>query len=254
MSDPKHTSDADHLSEEGVFDEGVSNEDAKAQRRPPVGRADESNDPQGRTPADASESEANETTAGKDVTNEDSAPLTVDQLLEHAKGEVAELGNKLRRAEASFLNETKRMRKNAETQQKFAIERVIVDLLPVLDALHSARAGFDGVGEGEGIELRRQMIEGLDLIEKQFSSVLSRHGVEPIEALHTAFDPSVHEAMMVMEQEGVDVQTVTEVFRPGYTLRGRVVRPAQVVVTKPPAPPADAAESNSSDATETSEG
>ncbi len=223
----------------------VSGKDKRADAESPIGRADESTDAAGANDAPA----PNEDTGAVDA-SKDTPPLTTEQELEQAREEIEELGNKLRRVEASFLNETKRMRKNAENQQKFAIERVIVDLLPVLDALHSARAGFERVGEDEGSAIRGQMIEGMDLIERQFSTVLSRHGVEPIDAMGTAFDPSVHEAMMVLEQEGVDVQTVTEVFRPGYTLHGRVVRPAQVVVAKPATP---SGPSDSSDAAEVGE-
>ena len=139
------------------------------------------------------------------------------------------LEEKLQRVKAEFLNETKRIRRLSDEESKYAIDRVVVDLLPVLDALHSARGGL---GDSEA-ELR--MAEGLDLIGQQLTKVLDSHGVEEIEAEGAPFDPNVHEAMTTLEVPGGEPNSVAEVMRPGYTLHGRVVRPTQVIVVKAPA-------------------
>ncbi|MDA1194258.1 MAG: nucleotide exchange factor GrpE [Planctomycetota bacterium] len=146
--------------------------------------------------------------------------------------EIARLTDKIKRVEAEFVNETRRIRRQAEQDRKFAIEQVVVDLLPVIDALAGAR---DGVGEGEASAPIRK---GLDLVEQQFAAILQRYGVSPIEAHGMPFDPARHQAIMMIEREDVAPQSVCDVLRVGYELNGRVVRPAEVLVAKAPAPKA----------------
>jgi len=146
--------------------------------------------------------------------------------------EIATLQDKLKRAEAGFVNEAKRIRRKAEDDRKYAIEKVVVDLLPVIDALDGARAAL---GEDEASQAMR---EGLALVEKQLQSVFERYGIAAIEALGQPFDPARHQAMMMIEHPELAPQTVARVMRLGYELNGRVVRPAEVIVVK--APPADA--------------
>lgn len=149
--------------------------------------------------------------------------------LEAAEARAAELEDRLRRTEAEFVNETKRIRKNADAQGRFAIERVVTDLLPAFDALHSAH---DNTQEADAAHR-----EGLALIERQLMDALNRHGIERIEAVGQPFDPGFHEAMLVVPDATQPDQTVSQEMRAGYTLNGRVVRPAQVMVTKHPHQP-----------------
>lgn len=150
--------------------------------------------------------------------------------------QIARLTDRLKRVEAEFVNETKRIRRQAEGDRKYAIETVVVDLLPVVDALHGAR---DGLGDDEA---SKPMREGLALVEQQLQAVFQRYGVAAIEAQGKPFDPARHQAMMMVERADVEPQTVCEVMRAGYELNGRVVRPAEVLVAKaPPAPADDAA-------------
>ena len=156
--------------------------------------------------------------------------------------EVARLTDRLRRVEAEFVNETKRIRRQAEGDRKYAIEAVVVDLLPVIDALHGAR---DGLPDDDG---SKPMREGLALVEQQLQSVFQRYGVSAIDAHGKPFDPARHQAMMMVERADVPPQTVCEVMRVGYELHGRVVRPAEVLVAKAPA--AGESDAGGSDASE----
>lgn len=177
---------------------------------------------------------------GPDAEGEDAAPPEPTPL-EAAQGRVAELEDRLRRTEAEFVNETKRIRKNAEAQGRFAIERVVTDLLPVVDALHSAYGNTKDDAHREGLEL----------VERQLMDALKRHGIERIHSAGEPFDPGFHEAMLVVEDPTQPDQTVSQEMRAGFTLNGRVVRPAQVMVTKNPA--ASASDDASEDAGDTDE-
>jgi len=171
--------------------------------------------------------------------------LDLEALQARAK-RAGELEDRLRRAEAEFMNETKRLRRLAENDAKFAVEQVVVELIPLIDALHSAGTGL---GESDAAVNMRQ---GLDLVGKQLLGVLHKHGVEPIDAEGETFDPTRHEAIYVRELDGVEPDSVIEVLRPGFSLHGRVVRPVEVGVAKAPAPtpgagPASDAETESGD-------
>ena len=135
-----------------------------------------------------------------------SATLSETEALEVR---IAELTDKLKRAEAEFVNETKRIRRKAEDDRRYAIEKVVVDLLPVLDAL----AGAEGsLGESEA---EQRMRTGLDLVVKELGAVIERYGVEEIEALGEPFDPNRHEAITMLESTEVPPQSVCQVLRAG---------------------------------------
>lgn len=167
-----------------------------------------------------------EAVASSEAAPGDTRDKAASSPLEVAEGRVQELEDRLRRAEAEFLNETRRIRRQSDEQGRYAAERVVVDLLPVVDALRSARAAL---GEGEADVMLR---EGLDLVDRQLVDVLSRHGIEPIDPLGEPFDPNCHEAMLMADDPSRPAQTVSQVLRTGYRLHARVVRPAQVIVAR----------------------
>jgi molecular chaperone GrpE len=132
--------------------------------------------------------------------------------------------------QADFLNETRRIRAQAESDRAFAIQRVVVDLLPVVDALHNAAAALAADPAAARFK------EGIDLVERQLDEVLARHGVTRLEAAGKPFDPAQHEAVMLVDRADLPPQTVVDVVRPGFALNGRIVRPAHVTVSRiPPA-------------------
>jgi molecular chaperone GrpE len=161
--------------------------------------------------------------------------LDVEALTARA-AEADALADKLKRVEAEFMNETKRIRRKAEQDRKYDIEKVVVDLLPVVDALNSAS---ETLGDDEA---SAPMRAGLALVEKQMQGIFERYGIAAIEALGTPFDPARHQAMMMVENAEFEPQTVCQVMRAGYELNGRVVRPAEVIVVKAPAPEPAASE------------
>jgi molecular chaperone GrpE len=160
----------------------------------------------------------------------DEEAAALREELESARSALAEATDRIKREQAQFLNDRRRIERQADERVRYAIGSVVTDLLPVVDALHGA---LEGLGESEQ---ERRVAEGLRMVEKELLDVLRRHGVERIEALHQPFDPTRHEALL--EQEAASRErTVLQVVRPGFTLHGRVVRPAHVVVSKPPPEP-----------------
>ena len=145
-----------------------------------------------------------------------------------AADRVAALEDRLKRMQADFLNDTRRIRAQAESDRGFAIQRVVVDLLPVLDALHGAATSLPD--DPAAARFR----EGFDLVGRQLDEVLARHGVARIDAVGKPFDPAQHEAVMLVDRADLPPQTVVDVVRPGFSLNGRVVRPAHVTVSRIP--------------------
>lgn len=144
-----------------------------------------------------------------------------------AAHEAAAFKDNLLRLQAEFENFKKRQVKEREESRKSANERLLTELLPVLDNLERA---LEHGGEGGSPE---KMLDGIQLVLKQFRESLSQFGVELIEAEGALFDPHVHDAMSRVETDGDPPDgTVVEVYQRGYLLNGRVLRAAMVGVAK----------------------
>lgn len=130
------------------------------------------------------------------------------------------------RIKAEAENQRKRIEREAENTRRFALERFVTDLVPVLDSME----------QGLAIEVKdetaKAMREGLELTMKLLLDVMQKHGVERVDPKGQPFNPEHHEAMSMVESADVDPHHVLEVFQKGYLLNGRVVRPARVVVSK----------------------
>lgn len=148
--------------------------------------------------------------------------------LAEARARAEENWEALLRARAEMDNLRKRNARDLEQARKFALERFIKDLLPVLDSLEQ---GLEAAREQGGSE---KLVEGTELTLKMFAKVLSEHGVEEVDPQGEKFDPDVHEAMTMQPSREHEPETVMMVLQKGYVLNGRLVRPARVVVASPP--------------------
>jgi molecular chaperone GrpE len=129
----------------------------------------------------------------------------------------------LRRLQADFENYRKRMLKEQTALVERASQSLIEELLPVLDSFDLALANIDP-------ETNAQVRKGVELVYSEFFGVLEKAGLSRIEALGKPFNPEEHEAMWQEDGEGEPV--VSEVVRTGYRLKGRILRPALVKVTR----------------------
>lgn len=128
--------------------------------------------------------------------------------------------NDLRRLQADFENYKKRVIKQQTELLERAAEALVVKLLPVIDSLDLAVAHADTSGDDEA----RALLQ----VAAMLDDLLGKEGLERIDPLGERFDPTAHEA--VMHEEGGEDPEVTEVLRPGFRWKGRVIRPAMVKV------------------------
>lgn len=130
------------------------------------------------------------------------------------------------RAQAELDNLRKRTSRDIENAHKFGLEKFINELLPVMDSMEL------GKNAAQTAESTGEIVEGIELTLKMFVSTMEKHGVEILDPVDQKFDPQYHEAVSIQEVEGKESNTVVSVMQKGYSLNGRLVRPAMVMVAK----------------------
>ncbi|MCH4564270.1 MULTISPECIES: nucleotide exchange factor GrpE [Halomonas] len=145
--------------------------------------------------------------------------------VEELEQSVAEAKDQALRAAAEAQNVRRRAEQEAEKARKFALEKFVRELLPVVDSLEKA---LEAMGE-DATEAHR---EGVSMTLKMQHDVLGKFGVEVVEPHGEPFDPQYHEAMAMVPNPELEPNTVMEVMQKGYLLNGRLVRPAMVVVSQ----------------------
>lgn len=153
-------------------------------------------------------------------------PFDQKQLIEQLKSEKDELHSQLLRALADLQNYRKRAIAEKEEIRKYATEHLVKEIIPVLDNFERTLAAIDA---GASME---SLVEGIKMVERQLRGVLSNVQLSKIAASGTIFDPTHHEAIAAEYTEEHPEDTVIHVLEPGYTMAGRVIRPAKVKVAK----------------------
>jgi len=148
------------------------------------------------------------------------------QRLESKDRESADFKDRYLRLYAEFENFKKRAQRDQMDHMKYATEKVLKDLLPVADNLERA------VAHAKTRNANQAIIDGLDLIIRQFQDALAKSGVEPIVALGQPFDPALHQALAQVDAPDRAPDTVVEEAQRGYRLHGRILRPSLVTVAK----------------------
>ncbi|PZP42047.1 MAG: nucleotide exchange factor GrpE [Azospirillum brasilense] len=148
--------------------------------------------------------------------------------------ELAALRDKWMRAEAEAQNTRNRQRKELEDARNYAIQKFATD---VAEAADNLRRGLDALPQPEPgePELLGKLRGGFEGVERSFLAMLERHGVQRVEAAGQPFDPALHQAMAEQPAPpGVEPGTVIQAWTPAWTLNGRLLRPAMVVVAGKP--------------------
>ena len=155
----------------------------------------------------------------------DQPDATVIRLQE----ELAAAKDQVLRAQAEAQNAMRRAERDIEKAHKFGQEKLIGELVVVVDNLERSLAASNA----EEVSLDA-IKEGVELTLKSLLDTLKRHNVEQIDPEGQPFDPTLHEAMTMVPSADAEPNSVINVFQKGYTLNGRLVRPAMVVVSKAP--------------------
>jgi molecular chaperone GrpE len=129
---------------------------------------------------------------------------------------------------AEMQNMQRRYDKEKENLLKFGSEKILKDMLDVVDNLERT-VGFIKKDEDEKV---KNIVVGIDMISKMFIESLQKHGLKQIDALGKEFDPHFHEALAQQPAEGKNNMDIIQVHQNGYTLNERVIRPSKVVVVK----------------------
>jgi molecular chaperone GrpE len=189
----------------------------------------EGSDPLGLTPADGAQgSDPTGLTPADDAQGSDPTGLTPNEaVLDHVAKLEAERDEYLdlaQRVQADFENYRKRAAREQERLIAHAHERLVRELLPVLDDLERALEAAERHEEA-------QLVDGVKLVERSLRDALRKEGLAEIET-DGAFDPHVHEALLTQPSDGAEAGSVLEVVQRGYRLGDKVVRPARVIVAE----------------------
>jgi molecular chaperone GrpE len=154
--------------------------------------------------------------------------VTADAALTAAQAKAQENWNSYLRLAAEFDNFRKRADRELDNARKFAVERFAQELLAVADALEAGiNAGVASPGDA--------LLEGAQATLRQLYKAFEKAGIKVIDPVSQRFDPEWHEAIVVQESAEFAPDTVMAVVQKGYSLNGRLLRPARVIVSKAPA-------------------
>ena len=131
------------------------------------------------------------------------------------------------RAQAEIQNIRRRAEQDVEKAHKFALEKFSKELLTVVDNLER---GLNALDTAVTDETTQALVDGVEMTHKEFISTLAKFGVEAVGVVGEAFNPELHQAISMQPAEGIEVNHISVVLQKGYTLHGRVLRPAMVMV------------------------
>jgi len=159
---------------------------------------------------------------------------TPEQKITELEALLAETHDQLLRKAAEFENFRKRMNQEKQNSIEYANQSLLLDIIPIIDDFERAiQAGESGL-QANGSQDYKSFLEGIKMIEKHFISQLeAKWGLKRFNSAGEAFDPNLHEAMMMEKSPDVSEATVQEDYQKGYFLKERVIRAAKVKVLMP---------------------
>lgn len=172
-----------------------------------------------------SEENVEEATCEENVTDINSKleEKRINDTIEELEKQVEEKEDKYLRLQAEYSNYMRRTQEEKQTIGIFANEKIITELIPVIDSMERA---MDACADKEN-----DMYKGIELVHKQLIDCLEKFEVEEIRALNEDFDPNLHLAVMQESVEGVEPNKVVMVLQKGYKLNTKVIRPTMVKVS-----------------------
>jgi molecular chaperone GrpE len=175
---------------------------------------------------------------GPNIPNPEETPETSAELMQAAtsrigelEAEAAEMRDRWMRAEAEIANVRARAKRDVDETRQFAVQKFAAD---VVEAAENLRRGIESLPAPAANEppIVAKLREGLDSIERNFIGVLERHGIRREDPTGRPFDPNLHQAMSEQESAAHSPGSVMHAWTAAWTLNGRLLRPAMVVVAK----------------------
>lgn len=168
------------------------------------------------------------------------AELTPEQMMQAAseritalEAELAEMKERWMRAEAENANVRARGRKDADDARQYAVQKFAAD---VVETAENLRRGISSLPQGDNLpEIVAKVRDGMEGVERSFLGTLERNGIKREDPVGQQFDPNLHQAMAEQESEAHKPGTVMQAWSSAWTLNGRLLKPAMVVVAKAPA-------------------
>ena len=165
-----------------------------------------------------------------DSATEEGEADSLDAKLAALTEQLADAKDDQLRVQAEMQNLRRRAERDVESAHKFGLEKLMNGLLPVLDNLDRAIGAVPE--ESADNEAVKALLEGVELTRKSATDVLTRFSVEVLEPFGEPFDPQFHEAMTMVPSATAEPNSVVDVLQKGYTLNGRLLRAAMVVIAK----------------------
>ncbi|WP_416899055.1 MAG: nucleotide exchange factor GrpE [Minwuia sp.] len=162
------------------------------------------------------------------IVDEEAPPVEPDPVAV-LEEENAALKDRLMRTMAELENNRRRAQRDREDALKYGAQKFARDMCEVADNLQRA---LDATAEEDANAETKAVLEGVKITRDSLKQIFERHGVQEIDAQDQKFDPNLHEAMTEIDVPGAPPSTCIQVIERGYTLNGRLLRPARVVVTK----------------------
>jgi len=177
--------------------------------------------------------EQNDTTEAVEPSVEETAEASAESgseelsaQLEQAQQEIADLKEQMLRVQAEMQNVRRRAEADVEKAHKFGVEKFANEMLSVADNMERALAA---AGDDDAT---KPLLEGVEMTLSGFLAGLEKFKVEVVDPMGETFNPELHQAMSMVESADAEPNTVIAVMQKGYTLQGRLLRPAMVMVSK----------------------
>lgn len=172
--------------------------------------------------------------SGEDERDDDTpeAANDGDDSLQALQAEMAELKDRMLRALAEAENTRKRAERERTDAMQYGTARFARDMLGVADNLKRALAALPKDARERADDAVKSVLDGVEAIERELQTVLTRHGIKRIEAEGARFDPHLHQAIAEVPAEDKEPGTIISVVQDGYTIGERLLRPAMVTVAK----------------------
>ena len=173
--------------------------------------------------------------APQDAVAPEQALLAAEDRIAALEAELAEMKERWMRAEAENANVRARARKDVDDTRQYAVQKFATD---VVEAAENLKRGIDSLPPATDDQpaIVGKVREGLDGVQRSFVATLERNGIKQTDPIGQPFDPNLHQAMAEQESETHAPGTVIQAWSQAWTLNGRLLRPAMVVVAKAPAP------------------